>query len=228
MPGVELKASVRDGFVVVVLRGDLDVTGAADAEATIAALVAPGQSLIIDMSALDFMDCASLRALLRVQTLARRGGGDVVLAALQPHVLRLLALTGRDGVFCVQVSVEAAVAGTGNRRTRYPWRRLAVRAARPRRAASSCTYTGLAQPGQRRLWQVPCAARCADDEQPGPGRVGTGGRACRRAGPAALGHRRLRGRGQLSSAQRLVGGGRARRRPGFRDVRDGPGQRATG
>jgi anti-sigma B factor antagonist len=97
MPGVELKASVRGGLIVVVLRGDLDVTGAADAEAAIAALVAPGQSLIIDMSALDFMDCASLRALLRVQTLARRGGGDVVLAAPQPHLLRLLALNGRDG-----------------------------------------------------------------------------------------------------------------------------------
>ena len=68
MPGVELKASVRDGFVVVVLRGDLDVTGAADAQAAIAALVAPGQTLIIDISALDFMDCASLRALLRVQS----------------------------------------------------------------------------------------------------------------------------------------------------------------
>ena len=110
MPGVELKASVRGGFVVVVLRGNLDVTGAADAEAAIAALVAPGQTLILDISALDFMDCASRRALLRVQMLARRRGGDVVLAAPQPHVLRLLALTGSDEVFCVQASVEAAVA----------------------------------------------------------------------------------------------------------------------
>ena len=211
MPGVELKASVRDGFVVVVLRGDLDVTGAADAQAAIATLVAPGQTLIIDISALDFMDCASLRALLEVQTLARRGGGDVVLAAPQPHVLRLLALTSRDEVFCVQASVEAAVAGTGSRRTRYPWRRLAVRAARPRRAASSHTSTGLAQSGQRRPWQVPCAARCADDGQPGTGRVGTGGRACRRAWSAALGRRRLCGRGQLGCAERIVGGGRARR-----------------
>ena len=112
MSGVKLKASVRDGFVVVVLHGDLDVTGAADAEAAIATLVAPGQTLIIDISALDFMDCASLGVLLRVQTRARRGGGDVVLAAPQPRGLRLLALTGGDEVFCVQASVEAAVAGT--------------------------------------------------------------------------------------------------------------------
>ena len=142
MQGVELKASVRDGFVVVVLRGDLDVTGAADAQAAIAALVVPGQTLIIDISALDFMDCASLRALLEVQTLARRGGGDVVLAAPQPLVRRLLALTGNDEVFWVAAGVEAAVAGIAGRRKRYSWRRLAVRTARPGRTAPSRTGTG--------------------------------------------------------------------------------------
>jgi hypothetical protein len=37
MPGAELKTSVRGGCVVVALRGDLDVTGAAEAEAAITA-----------------------------------------------------------------------------------------------------------------------------------------------------------------------------------------------
>ena len=143
MPGVELKASAGDGHVVVVLRGDLDVTGAADAGAAIAALLARGQSLIIDMSALDFLDCAALGALLKVQTLARRGGSDVILAAPQRYARRLLTLTGRDEVFCVQASVAAAVAGTASRRRPYPWRRLAVRTTRPGRAAApSRTGTG--------------------------------------------------------------------------------------
>jgi len=132
MPGAELKASVRDGHVVAALCGDLDVAGAADTEAAITALVAQGQSLIIDMSALDFIVCGSLGALRRVQALARRGGGAVVLAAPQQQVRRLLALTGQHEVFRVQANVEAAVAGVGGRRSRYPWRRLAVRAARLR------------------------------------------------------------------------------------------------
>src|SRR5579863_9651459 len=76
MPGVGLETSARGGHVVVALRGELDVSGAADVEAAITAVVVPGQSLIIDMSALDFMDCASLGALLRVRGLARSGGGD--------------------------------------------------------------------------------------------------------------------------------------------------------
>ena len=110
MPGVELSSGARDGHVVVALRGELDVTGAADVEAAITTLMAQGRYLVIDMSALDFIDCSSLGALLRARALARRGGGDVVLAAPQPHARRLLTLTGHDEVFWVQASVVAAVA----------------------------------------------------------------------------------------------------------------------
>ena len=48
MPGVELTARVCGRHVVVALRGDLDVTGEADAEAAITALVAPDRSLVAD------------------------------------------------------------------------------------------------------------------------------------------------------------------------------------
>jgi hypothetical protein len=41
MPVVELSTSAYDGHVVVVLRGDLDITGTADAGAAITALVVP-------------------------------------------------------------------------------------------------------------------------------------------------------------------------------------------
>ena len=142
MPDVGLKTIVQDGHVVVALRGELDVTGAADAETAITALVAPRRCLILDVSALDFIDCCSLRVLLRVQELARRGGGDVVLAAPQPQLRRLLALIGMDDAFCVQASVAAAVADAASHPKRYPWRRLAVSAARPGRAASSRIRTG--------------------------------------------------------------------------------------
>jgi anti-anti-sigma factor len=142
VPGVELDVSVRDGIVVVALRGDLDFTGAADAEAAVAALVARGRSLVIDASALDFIDCCSLAALLRVQGLARRGGGSVVLAAPQRHVLRLLDLTDNNEAFGVHAGVTGAVAGIASRRRRYAWRRLAVRTARSGRAALSRTGTG--------------------------------------------------------------------------------------
>ena len=83
MPGVELSTSACDGHVVLALHGDLDISGAANAGAAITALVVPDRCMIIDMSALDFIDRGSLDALLRVQWLAWSTGGDVVLAAPQ-------------------------------------------------------------------------------------------------------------------------------------------------
>jgi hypothetical protein len=70
MPGVELSTSACDGHVVVALSGDRDITDAANARAAIAALVVPGRCLIVDMAALDFIDCGSLAALRQVQWLA--------------------------------------------------------------------------------------------------------------------------------------------------------------
>ena len=115
MPGVELSTSACNGHVVVAPRGDMDIIGAADAGAAITALVVPGRCLIIDMSALDFIDCGSLGALLRVEWLAWSTGGGVVLAAPQRHVLRLLALTGRDHAFLIHASVQAAATGQARR-----------------------------------------------------------------------------------------------------------------
>jgi anti-sigma B factor antagonist len=115
MAGVELSTRVCDGHVVVALCGELDYVYAADAEAAITALTGPGQSLIVDMSALDFMDCSSLSVFLRVQRLARQSGGDMVLAAPQRQPRRLLALTGQSHTFCVHPTVQAAVATTAAR-----------------------------------------------------------------------------------------------------------------
>jgi anti-anti-sigma factor len=91
MLGVELTTSACDGHVVVVLRGELDVTGAPEAEAAITALVARGRYPVIDMSVLDFIDCCSLGALLRGPGADPARRGDVVLAAPQRYARRVLA-----------------------------------------------------------------------------------------------------------------------------------------
>jgi hypothetical protein len=62
-----------------------------------------------------------------------------VVVALQPRARRLMAVNGKDEAFRGQASRESAVAGIAGRRRRYPWRRLAVRTARPGRAAPSRT-----------------------------------------------------------------------------------------
>ena len=91
------------------------------------------------MSALDFIDCSSLSALLRAQRLVRSTGGDVVLAAPQRQALRLLSLTGKDDAFGLHASAEDAVVSIGSRQTRYGGRGLAVNAAH--REGSAIAYS---------------------------------------------------------------------------------------
>lgn len=107
---LELGVYLHDGRAVAALRGGLDVTTSADATSAIAVLAARHQVVIVELSALEFVDCGALGALLRVQRLARQSGGDVLLAAPAANVLRLLSITGMDEVFGVHASVAAAVA----------------------------------------------------------------------------------------------------------------------
>ena len=67
---------------MVALHGQLGIREAADTAATIAAIAGrePGREhcVIVDLEALEFIDCAALRALVSAQQQARRAGGEVL------------------------------------------------------------------------------------------------------------------------------------------------------
>ena len=105
-----LQPRVCGGQVTVALRGELDITGAADAAAAVAACGSLGQRGIVDLASLDFIDCSALRALAGARLLARQDGGDVLLAAPHGLALRLPVLTGLNQVFDIYASVAAASA----------------------------------------------------------------------------------------------------------------------
>lgn len=128
MRNVELQSRVCRGYAVVMLYGELDTADAEAVAAAVAALTAGRRRLIIDLGALDFIDCHAAGALLGVREAARQAGGDVLLAAPHGPVLRVLTLLG---VPCVHASVAAADSAGGGARRR------AAGLARFRRAALS-------------------------------------------------------------------------------------------
>jgi anti-anti-sigma factor len=131
MFGVQFSIRELGGHVIVALRGELDIADAlavrtalaatgiaatgiavATVPATgIAAVGARASEIIVDLEHLDFIDCGGLRALLGAANQLRLAGGDLVLAAPQRHVLRVLAVTGLSSVFAVYASADKAVAG---------------------------------------------------------------------------------------------------------------------
>ena len=99
------------GYVVAALHGELDVVDAASVMAALTAAAAGNPRIIIDLAALEYIDCCALAALGRVRAQARQAGGDLLLAAPRGPVRRLLTLTGLIGVFSVHASVEQAAEG---------------------------------------------------------------------------------------------------------------------
>ena len=108
MVSMDLSTVVKDGHAVVGLRGELDVNDAAGVTVALADVVAGHPDIIIDLTALDFIDCSGLWALTRAREQAGRAGGGLLLAAPQQLVLRVLALTGLADVVPVHASVEQA------------------------------------------------------------------------------------------------------------------------
>lgn len=100
--------------VLVALRGELDVTDAASAAVALIALAGRDCEIIVDLAGLEFIDSSGLAALVLARRHARQAGGDLLLAAPQQQVLRLLTLTRLVEVFGVHACVDQ-VAGSAER-----------------------------------------------------------------------------------------------------------------
>lgn len=106
MFSVDLRTRENGGHVVVELRGELDLADAAGVAAALAAVAAREPQIIVDLAALEFIDSSGVAALARGRKQARRAGGDLLLAAPAPRVLRILTITRLIDAFSVHDSVE--------------------------------------------------------------------------------------------------------------------------
>ena len=108
MARVDLSTRDCGGHLVVELRGELDIADAASVAIVLTGVVARHPKVIIDLAGLEFIDSSGVAALARARKRARHAGGDVVLAAPQQQVARVLALTRLADAFCVHSSVDEA------------------------------------------------------------------------------------------------------------------------
>ena len=89
----------EDGAVVLRISGDLDIAVEDDAVSAVADAFAtdpPPSLLVLDLSAVEFMDSSGLRALLRMHN---RHGPQIRLGPVSNVVERLLELTGTVELF---------------------------------------------------------------------------------------------------------------------------------
>lgn len=99
-----------EGYTLVSLDGEGDVTVRGRLRAALAAQVTAGAPrLIVDLSGLAYIDASCLRVLWRVSRMAEETGGTLRLAAPQPLVARVMELWGARQVIGVHGSVAEAV-----------------------------------------------------------------------------------------------------------------------
>jgi len=113
MFSMDLGSGQSGGYVVVALRGELDLMNAAAVAAALRVVAAREPRIIVDLAGLEFLDASGVAALSRGRRHARNAGGDLLLAAPQRRVRRLLAIIWEVDGFAVHASVAAAAASAG-------------------------------------------------------------------------------------------------------------------
>jgi anti-sigma B factor antagonist len=96
---------------VLVVTGELDLFGVPDLKRRLAELIERGiWRVVVDLSAVTFLDSTALGALLGGMRRLRARGGDLLVVNTDPGITQLLRVTGLDQMLAVLATREEALA----------------------------------------------------------------------------------------------------------------------
>ncbi|MEU3401255.1 stage II sporulation protein AA (anti-sigma F factor antagonist) [Streptomyces filamentosus] len=115
---LDVDVEIRDGrTAVLAVAGELDMETAGRLQERLTEQFGAGRRrLVLDLSALDFMDSSGLNVLIQAVNEARETGGDLYLAAPTPAVRRILEITGVTTTIPPHEAVADALAAGGGAR----------------------------------------------------------------------------------------------------------------
>lgn len=99
-PPFTLSVEERDGRVVVLAGGELDLATAPALEEAVVPPAREGRHVVLDARRLEFMDSSGVRVIVATHLAAGEHGGRFSLVRLEPGtpVQRVLEISGLDGV----------------------------------------------------------------------------------------------------------------------------------
>ena len=108
---MEISVKQIEGTVIVSISGSVDALTANEVTGFLSDQINRGQKqLIADLSQVEFMSSAGLRAILSTIKDSRQEGGDFRLAAPQPGVEKILRMSGFTSILKTYPTLEEAVA----------------------------------------------------------------------------------------------------------------------
>jgi anti-anti-sigma factor len=102
------------GLHVIALTGEMDLANSAEFTARITGIVdTDGCRVVIDLSALTFLDSSGINALVLAAKDIEAGGGEVTLAVPTSHIRQVFDIVNLADVIAIEHSREAALGRAG-------------------------------------------------------------------------------------------------------------------
>jgi len=108
--GIRISSERRDGFAVVAVSGELDIVTSRRFDECLAEVRQDDMHIIIDLSAVAFMDTGSLAVIVGHWKQVTAAGGTLALAGARYRYTKTLWITGLADRLPMYDSVDAAVA----------------------------------------------------------------------------------------------------------------------
>jgi anti-sigma B factor antagonist len=99
-----------NGNLVVALSGEIDLDRAPAVRRQLLDCVKRQQDVLVDLSAVTYIDSSGIASLVEALQWAKRRGSDLSLVAVSPQALRVFELARLDKVFAIHSDIDAALA----------------------------------------------------------------------------------------------------------------------
>jgi len=100
-------------FSVVRLQGEVDLSRSPEAREALLACLRQGQDLLVDLSAVDYIDSSGVASLVEGYQVARSQGLRFALVGVSDAALSVLRLARLDRVFPIHASLQEGMASQG-------------------------------------------------------------------------------------------------------------------
>lgn len=112
---MDIQVKQIDQTAVVSIAGSIDSLTAGEVTSFLSEQIGAGyRQLVADLSQVDFMSSAGLRAILTILKQSRQEGGDLRLAGAQAGVEKTLKISGFTSILKTYPTVDEAVASFGS------------------------------------------------------------------------------------------------------------------
>lgn len=110
MDGLVLSSEQRGRSVIVTVGGDLDIVTSPALDDCLSEARADGSHVVLDLSAVDFMDTSALAVIVGHWKKLEAAGGELALAGARYRYTKTLWITGLADRLSMYDSVDAALA----------------------------------------------------------------------------------------------------------------------